>query len=184
MTVTYAIFLKGSYMRLFFRILLTITATFWMVAVYIIKTGECIYGIPSWAFGLFLLAIPVFISLIIIEISKSIEPEQLTMCEEFSLTDRDFLPTYLGYFFVSLSINDNITMSILYAIVFVFVFLSQAQYFNPVFLLFGYHYYNIRTSQGSNIFVIARGPVIRNKKNIGFQNLRRINDTTFIERKG
>ena len=113
MTVTYAIFLKGSYMRLFFRILLTITATFWMVAVYIIKTGECIYGIPSWAFGLFLLAIPVFISLIIIEISKSIEPEQLTMCEEFSLTDRDFLPTYLGYFFVSLSINDNITMSIL-----------------------------------------------------------------------
>lgn len=171
-------------MRLFFRILLTITATFWMVAVYIIKAGECICGIPSWAFGLFLLAIPVFISLAIIEIAKFIEPEQLTMCEEFSLADRDFLPTYLGYFFVSLSINDNITMCILYAIVFVFVFLSQAQYFNPVFLLFGYHYYNIRTSQGSNIFVIARGPVIRNKKNIGFQSLRRINDTTFIERKG
>lgn len=171
-------------MRLVFRILLTITATLWMVAVYIIKTGKCIYGIPSWGFGLFLLTIPVFISLTIIEITKFIEPEQLTMCEEFSLADNEFLPTYLGYFFVSLSIGDNITMSILYVIVFLFTFLSQTQYFNPIFLLLGYHYYHILTPKGSRIFVIARGSVIRNRENIDFQNLRRINDTTFIERKG
>lgn len=184
MAITYAILLKGSYMRFFFRILLTITATFWMVAVYIIKTRKCIYGIPSWLFGLFLLAIPVFISLITIKIAKFIEPEQLTTCEEFSLADNEFLPTYLGYFFVSLSIGDNITMSILYVIVFLFTFLSQTQYFNPIFLLFGYHYYHILTPKGSRIFVIARGSVIRNRENIDFQNLRRINDTTFIERKG
>lgn len=176
--------LMGLHMRFFFRILLTINATFWMVAVYIIKIDEQVYGIPSWAFGLLLLAIPVIMSLTTMKIAKFIEPEQLSTCEEFSLADNEFLPTYLGYFFVSLSIGDNITMIILYVIVFIFTFLSQTQYFNPIFLLFGYHYYHILTHQGSRIFVIAHGSVIRNKENINFQNLRRINDTTFIERKG
>ena len=171
-------------MRFFFRILLTINATFWMVAVYTIKIGNCICGIPSWVFGLLLLAIPIIISLITIGIAKHIEPEQLTECEEFGLADNDFLPIYLGYFFVSLSIGDNITMGILYVIVFVFTFLSQTQYFNPIFLLLGYHYYHILTPKGSRIFVIAHGPVIRSRENIDFQHLRRINDTTFIERKG
>lgn len=155
-----------------------------MVAIYTIKSEGYICGIPSWFFGLLLLIVPIVISLMTIGIAKFIEPEQLNTCKELSLADRDFLPTYLGYFFVSLSINDNITMIILYAIVFIFTFLSQTQYFNPVFLLFGYHYYYITTSQDTKIFVIARGRVIRNKENIDFQNLRRINDTTFIERKG
>ena len=171
-------------MRFIFRILLTVNATFWMIAVYIIKCEEHICGIPSWAFGLLLLAIPVIMSLTSIRMAMLIEPEQLDGCEEFSLADNEFLPTYLGYFFVSLSINDNITMIFLYVLVFVFTFLSQTQYFNPVFLLFGYHYYHILTPQGSRIFVITRGSIIRNKENIAFKNLRRINDTTFIERKG
>ena len=69
----------------------------------------------------------------------------------------------------------------LYLIVFVFTFLSQTQYFNPIFLLFGYHYYHILTDQGTQVFVITKGRVIRNKTNITFKNLRRINDTTYIQ---
>lgn len=170
-------------MRFLFRTLLTINATFWMVAVYIIKIEKYGCGIPCWVLGLLLLVIPVAMSLTTIWIAKLIEPEELSECKEFGLADNEFLPTYLGYFFVSLSIGNDITMIILYVIVFIFTFLSQTQYFNPIFLLFGYHYYHILTPRGSRIFVIARGPVIRNKDYIQFQNLRRINDTTFIERK-
>lgn len=171
-------------MRFLFRVLLTINATFWMVAVYIIKTEKSIFGIPCWILGVLLLVIPVVMSLTTIWISKLIEPEELSGCEEFALADNEFLPTYLGYFFVSLSISNITTMVILYIIVFIFTFLSQTQYFNPIFLLFGYHYYHILTPQGSRIFVIAHGKVMRNKKNILFCNLRRINDTTFLERIG
>ena len=123
-------------------------------------------------------------SLITLWIAKRVEPEELTECKEIGLADNDFLPIYLGYFFVSLSIENNITMIILYAIVFMFTFLSQTQYFNPIFLLFGYHYYYVLTPRGFKIFVIAHGPIKRNETNVQFENLRRLNDTTFIEKFG
>ena len=75
-------------------------------------------------------------------------------------------------------------MIFLYIIVFVFTFVSQTQYFNPIFLLFGYHYYHVLTPQGTKVFIIARGKVIRNKSYFAFDNLRRINDTTYIVQKG
>ena len=61
-------------------------------------------------------------------------------------------------------------MLFLYIIVFVFTFISQTQYFNPIFLLFGYHYYHVLTPQGTKVFIIARGKVIRNKSYLAFDN--------------
>lgn len=170
-------------MRFIYKILLTINATLWMVAVYIIKCGKSVLGVPYLVAVGLLLLIPIILSLITIWIAKLIEQEELVKCQEFGLADNEFLPTYLGYFFVSLSVGNDITMAVMYIIVFIFTFLSQTQYFNPIFLLFGYHYYHILTPNGSRVFVITHGPVIRNKEHINFKNLRRINDTTYIERK-
>ena len=72
-------------------------------------------------------------------------------------------------------------MATVYLLVFIFTYLSQTQYFNPIYLLFGYHYYHILTHGGTKVFVIKRGKVIKSNEDIDFQNLRRINDTTFIE---
>ena len=96
------------------------------------------------------------------------------------LADNEFIPTYLGYFFVALSVSDNITMLFLYGIVFTFTFLSQTQYFNPLYLLFGYHYYHVLTEQGTRVFVIVRGKVIRNRVEMSFNKLKRVNDTTYL----
>lgn len=171
-------------MNFIFRLLLTINATSWMLVIYGIKEGMTIHPIPLHIFGIVLLAIPIILSLISIKISSFLGSDSITGCQEFSLADNEFLPTYLGYFFVSLSVSDNTTMIYLYGIVFVFTYLSQTQYFNPIFLLFGYHYYHILTEQGTRVFVITKGKVIRNKNNISFDNLKRINDTTYIQRKG
>lgn len=171
-------------MNLIFKFLLTINATSWMLVVYGIKEGMTVFKIPQWLFDIILLCIPVLLSLISIRISTCLGEDSLNGCQEFSLADNEFLPTYLGYFFVSLSVSDDITMVFLYGIVFVFTFLSQTQYFNPIFLLFGYHYYHILTERGTRVFVITKGKVIRNKDNVSFVNLRRINDTTYIQRKG
>ena len=72
-------------------------------------------------------------------------------------------------------------MIYVYMIVFVFTYFSQTQYFNPIFLIFGYHYYNVSTERGTKVFIIKRGKVIRNKQEMKLNNLRRINDTTYIE---
>lgn len=58
-----------------------------------------------------------------------------------------FLPSYLGYFFVALSVTNFNTLILFSLFYLFFTFLSQTLYFNPLFLLFGYHFYNISTKK-------------------------------------
>lgn len=153
-----------------------------MVILYMINKKCTISKLPYWLFDILLFLIPVLLSLISIWLSKCISKDDLSECTEFGLADNEFLPVYLGYFFISISITNIKMLIVVYGILFVFTFLSQTQYFNPIFLLFGYHYYHILTPMGTRIFVIHKGKVIRNKENIKFSNLRRINDTTYIEK--
>ncbi len=154
-----------------------------MGIIYAIKEGWTICKLPAWSFGLILLIIPIALSSISLILTKKFGKEALSDCVEISLADGEFLPVYLGYFFVSVGVNEDLTMLIVFAIVFIFTFLSQTQYFNPIFLLFGYHYYHITTKNGTKIFVIKKGDVARKASEISIKNLRRINDTTFIERR-
>ena len=169
-------------MNLLCRFLLTVNATSWFVIVYAIKEKWTLFGISIWICGTIYFIIPIILSLLSLYLFKFFGDDQLTVCTEFSLADNEFLPVYLGYFFLSVGINEDVTMIFVYAIIFIFTFLSQTQYFNPIYLLFKYHYYHILTPEGTRVFVIARGKVIRNKNHICFKNLKRINDTTFIER--
>ena len=169
-------------MNLIFKLLLTINATSWMFVIYAIKEKWTIKPISFWLFHIGLVFMLILLSWVSLFLSKSFGREKLTKCDEFSLADNEFLSVYLGYFFVSLSIADCYTMVVVYFLVFIFTYLSQTQYFNPIYLLFGYHYYHILTDKGTKVFVIKKGKVIRKKEEVDFQNLRRINDTTFIER--
>lgn len=167
-------------MNFLFRFLLTLNATLWMIVVYALKAEWTYQSIPAWGIALLILCIPILLSALSIGIASKLGSDSIHGCSECSLADQEFLPVYLGYFFISLSVPDDITMLFLYIIVFVFTFISQTQYFNPIFLLFGYHYYHVLTPQGTKVFIIARGKVIRNKSYLAFDNLRRINDTTYI----
>ena len=164
-------------MNFLFRFLLTLNATLWMFVVYELKAEWTYQSIPAWGIALLILCLPILLSALSIGIASKLGSDSIHGCSECSLADQEFLPVYLGYFFISLSVPDDITMLFLYII-------SQTQYFNPIFLLFGYHYYHVLTPQGTKIFIIARGKVIRNKSYLAFDNLRRINDTTYIVQKG
>lgn len=168
-------------MNFLFKLLLTINATSWMLIVYAIKEEFTILSIPPWILHIAFVILVIGFSLLTLLLSRFFGEESIQSCKEFSLADNEFLPVYLGYFFVSLSISNWYTMIALYVVVFVFTFLSQTQYFNPAYLLFGYHYYHITTPNGTSFFVIKWGKVIRNKDQIELKKLRRINDTTFIE---
>lgn len=170
--------------NLIYRGLLTVSATSWLIVIYGIKDSWHILNFSRWEMAVLLLMVPVCLTLISIFISRWLGKDAMGNAKECELADSDFLPVYLGYFFVALSINDCFTMVVVYAIVFIFTGLTQALYFNPLFLLFGYHFYHVTTQYGTRVFVAVRGKVIRNVKDIDLSNLKRVNDMTYIAAKG
>ena len=65
----------------------------------------------------------------------------------------------------------------------VFTFVSNTQYFNPAYLILGYHTYHAETGLGTQLILLIKGKVIRNKDEIKNMSFYRLNDTTFISRK-
>ncbi len=169
-------------MNFLFKLLLTVNATSWMAIIYAIKKEWTFWIVPSWLMGFILIAISIALSVLSLSLTKKFKKDTLDKCKELSLADGDFLPIYLGYFFVSVGVTEDWTMLIVFSIVFIFTFISQTQYFNPIFLLLGYHYYHVLTESGTRIFLIKKGPVARKVSELSAGTLYRINDTTFIER--
>ena len=94
-----------------------------------------------------------------------------------------YLPSYLGYFFVALSVPDVETLVFVFLILFVFTYFSQTIYFNPLFLLWKRHFYYVTTENNIKIFLITR-KVLRKPSDVHFENLKRINNYTFIDNGG
>ena len=109
--------------------LLTLNATSWMAIIYAIKEGWTIGKIPSHLFGILLLIIPVFLSWLSLALSRFLGAESpVVNCKEFNLADGEFLPIYLGYFFVSVGVSEHFTMAVVYLIVFVFTFQPRSRF--------------------------------------------------------
>lgn len=100
--------------------------------------------------------------------------------KKIDLKTNSFLPNYLGYFFVALSVPSDYAIVFVLCIILMFVITSNVHYFNPFFLLFGYKFYHVETSINTKIFVISKKNIRANNNN-GFNQLKRINDFTFIE---
>jgi len=93
--------------------------------------------------------------------------------------DSTFLPSYLGYFFVALSVDSYHVMCFVYGIVFLFSFSSQSTYFNPVFLVLGYRFYSLETKKGTTVCLVSRQNY-KNPGSIGEFSAFRINDHTLM----
>lgn len=172
-------------MGLLYRIILALNSTSWMIVVYGIKSEWDFCAKNKIFTSAILLGIPIFLSILSLVLSRwfKYSSDQIKTSKSIELADNEFLPVYLGYFFVALSVPNMYSLSFVYCIVFIFSFLAQAQYFNPILLLLGFHYYHVETNKGTKVFVISRGKVIRSVEDINSHKLRRINDTTFIMEK-
>lgn len=179
-----------------FRFLLTCNATSLLVIIFLVQKGYTLshfFGdtvwlgwtlmLPNAVSYLFYLLIPILSTGFSIWISKYLGRDAFKAGEVSSIehANNSFLPSYLGYFFVALSIGNWETLWFVYGVLFVFTFLSQALYFNPLFLLFGYEFYNITTNNGTAIFLISRERY-KNPEDIQIPMAYRINNYTFIER--
>lgn len=179
-----------------FRILLTFNATSLLVIIFLVQKGYTMSyflggvtylgwaeNLPSAVSYLLYLALPILSTSFSIWLSKYLGKDEFKTGQVATIehANNSFLPSYLGYFFVALSIGNWEALCFVYGVLFVFTFLSQALYFNPLFLLFGYEFYNITTINGTNIFLISRKRY-KNPEEIEIKVAYRINNYTFIER--
>lgn len=180
-------------MNIAFRLLLTFNATSLLVIVFLVKKGckfeqllpqyDAIANFPSYTSYVSYLTIPILLTWLSIILSSQLgkdnfEAGKVTCIEH---ANNGFLPSYLGYFFVALSIPNVETLIFVYGILFVFTFLSQALYFNPLFLLFGFEFYNISTKNGAAIFLISHRSY-KTPQEIDIKKAYRINNYTYIEK--
>lgn len=180
-------------MNLLFRLLLTFNATSLLLLIYLVQQGHSLAKLfpnytyiaawPNMVSYLLYFSVPVLLTCLSIWLSKWLGSDEFQKGEVESLehANNSFLPSYLGYFFVALSIGNWETLWFVYSVLFIFTFLSQALYFNPLFLLFGFEFYNIKTTNGTAIFLISRCKY-KKPSEIKIAQAYRINNYTFMER--
>ena len=180
-------------MNFAFRLLLTFNATSLLLITFTVKNGytldkfitlpQWLTALPNMISYLVYFSIPVLLTGISIILSSRLGKDDFKQDEIKSIeyADNSFLPSYLGYFFVALSIENDETLTFVYGVLFVFTFLSQALYFNPLFLLYNFKFYNVTTKNGAYIFLISKGNY-KTPNEIIINKAFRINNHTFIER--
>ncbi len=172
---------------------MAIAATSLLPSLYLLK---CSYSIWSTNFEFFnrildiltLLGIPFILSLVCLKWMKCQAEDSATEVKEIEPVNNEYLPIYLGYIFVSLSIPnpgsgqvDWLILLIIYVIVVVFVRLSQSFSFNPIFIVFGYGYYRIKTNQRVKVFIVTKRKINKNGSNKVFNKLSKVSELFYID---
>lgn len=93
--------------------------------------------------------------------------------------NHQYLPIYLGYFFVVFSIPTFEWFVLTYLVIVILVAFSKTMLFNPLVLVSGFNYYKIETDSGITVYLLSRRFILKNDVVVG--NLKRLNDMTFLE---
>lgn len=180
-------------MKILFKLILAISSISFLPIIFIIKSSY----FPSFSFldGYHLnyfaknailfgcLSVPILLSCIVLKMTVFFGKDEIKDVIDIVNSSNDFLPNYLGYFFVALSINDNsfFTLFIICFLLTIFLFVSQSNYFNPAFLVFGYNFYTIKTKNGLSILLITKKD-FRKSSDVVIDKVYRVNNFTFIDR--
>ncbi len=179
--------------NLMYRLFLTFNATSLILVIYLVKKRIFInllgfsHIISSLATCILYCLAPIFLTYLSVLLSKKLDDDSIesengeSVIHEVELANNAYLPSYLGYFFVALSIDNCGTMIFIFFIIFTFTYLSQSLYFNPILLILGYHFYYLTTITNIKIFMISRRNY-KNPKSLHFLHLKRINNFTFIDK--
>lgn len=167
-------------MKILFKALLTIDALLMLLTVYLVKVCLWIPQLGMYSIAVYIL-VPFLLAGACLLLSEKLSGDSIEGgITGIELANDSFLPSYIGYFFVALSIPDYqyTTLMLVFGVLFIFLLSSQNLYYNPLFLVMGYRFYYITNSKNMKIFLITKKD-IKNTYNLKFQNLRRINYYTF-----
>ena len=170
--------------KFLYRGLLSFNSTALILVIYYIDKIDKLNWFPNlskFAQIILFLAFPVFTTILGVLLGKFLPSDEIKLkATSIELVNNSYLPSYLGYFFVAVSVSQNMTLWVVYGILFVFTYVAIQQYFNPILMLFDYKYYNIITANNVRILVITKKE-LRSDNDIFCCCLKRINDRTFID---
>lgn len=172
-------------MKTIYRYFLTINSIILLAAVYLIKEGIQIpikyLPSPHVSYFVYVFA-PVVMSGFCIWLSRFLGDDIISGgVLDVECANDASLPSYLGYFFVALSISNWTTLIWVGILILIFTFFSRTSYFNPLFLLFGYKFYYVTVKGKIKFSIISRGDIVKTDTLV-FDKLKRINNYTFIDR--
>lgn len=196
MILTRALFgMNGGYMSVIFRLLLTLSSLLLSFCIFLVAKGVWLSSfyseytsdltmLPSMIIYLFIVFL---FSISTIGITRFINAEHFKK-DCFLLTEianDSFLPSYLGYFFVSLSAasltnNSWHSFMFVFSIMAIFIFHSRVSFFNPIFLLLGFNFFYMTTKNNVKIVLITKKS-IKIPSDFESKKIKRINDYTFID---
>lgn len=170
-------------MKTVYRILLTLNATSLMLLVYLIKEKCWICYLGSWSIIIYILILLIYTRICIAMRSCLKKASIEKGIKEISIATDGYVTTFLGYFFVALSIptNDWVTFGVVFAILNLFIYNSQTIYFNPLLCLYRYNFYEIHTELGTRVYIITQVKNIKGTSGLAFPKLRKINEFTYID---
>ena len=168
-------------MRRLFKFLLAANSIMIMAVIHLIKESIWICNYKGVSIGLYI-TIPVVLAGCCLLLSNGLSTDSADGgFSNVELANDNYMPSYLGYFFVALSIGDMRVLLVVFCILLVFLLCSQNLYYNPLFLLYGYKFYYVTSKSGMRMFIISKRE-IKEAEGLKFSNLRRINNFTFIDK--
>jgi superfamily I DNA and/or RNA helicase len=136
-------------------------------------------NLSSYIFYFICIILLSMISIYLIDLlsDDSIEEDTLTNIEP---ANDAFLPSYLGYFFVALSIPNIEMFFVVFGIIAIFIYYSKISYFNPLFFIFGFKFFYVINSNNVKILLITKKE-LKTTESASFSHLKRITNYTFID---
>ncbi|OGR84714.1 MAG: hypothetical protein A2021_03810 [Elusimicrobia bacterium GWF2_52_66] len=167
-------------MRFIFKLLLAISSMSLMGAVYLVNIRGTFLGLSVWQSAIVYFVLAVIIARLPLFFIRFLGKDHINKISGQKPAEVMYVPVYLGYFFIALSISQLDIFLCISAILLVFVWFSQHLYFNIMWILMGYRYYEI-SNDGSQYLLITKRQDW--KAETGGLLVRRINNYTFIEEK-
>jgi magnesium-transporting ATPase (P-type) len=173
-------------MNTLYRIFLTISSLLFALEVFLISSPKKIFSeYPLIYLFVICTVITILVSIFSLFLARYLDEDKISESDIECLepANNNFLPSYLGYFLAALSINEIQIFCYVFLIISVLVFFARESYFNPVYLILGYKFYNVTTRKKAKLLIISRQQ-LKLPKDANFSSLKRINDVTFIDLKG
>ena len=173
-------------MNFILRLFLTSSSVSFFVIVYLFQNEIYHYKKELGDFWVIWIPLYLFIPFIATGISlllcRFLSNDDIKSIKSIETSNNDFLANYLAFFFVALSVKgDNmLAFWVVFGMTVLFTFVSRVSYFNPMFLIFGFNFYYVHTSDDVKVMLITRAK-IKKPGDFNASIVKRINNYTFIE---
>lgn len=180
-------------MSILYRSFLTIIALSLAIAVFLIKNKYYLFSDinlrwitihSEWSFLIYV-AVCIFLARLSLILAEKLSDDAIAAGTVKSLEQASdgFLPSYLGYFFVSLSIESVKVFIAVFLLLAVFIYFSRSVYYNPLYYFFRFKFYFVTTEKNAKILIISRKD-LKLPENVSFEKIKRIDDFTYIDIQG